>query len=61
MFEKKIKSVNPPDVAVAEEAKKINLAKRRPKRDAGEKHRVDNVVPKWYPGRINPSHEGMIW
>lgn len=61
MFKKTVKPVNPLDTAVAGKVKKINLTKRRRKRDIGDKTCMEDVVPEWYPGRINPSHEGMIW
>lgn len=61
MLEKKDKSINPLKVAVVGEMKKINLTKDQRKRNMGGKKHVNDAGPKWYTGRINPSHEGMIW
>lgn len=58
MLEKKDKSINPRKVAVVGEMRKINLTKDQRKRN--KKH-VNDASPKWFTGRINPSHEGMIW
>lgn len=61
MLEKKDKSINPLKVAVVGEMRKINSTKDQRKRNMGDKKHVSDTSPKWYTGRINPSHEGMIW
>lgn len=61
MLEKKDKSGNPLKVAVMANARAINLTKDLKKSNIGDKNRANDASPKWYTGRINPSHEGMIW
>lgn len=61
MLEKKDKSINPLKAVVVGEMRKINLTKDQRKRNMGDKKDVNDASTKWYTGRINPSHEGMIW
>lgn len=61
MLEKKNESINPLKGAVVGKARKIDFANHQRERAVDNKKRAKDAGPKWYTGRINPSHEGMIW